>query len=296
MLGALSASELKAVLREHGLRLTKRLGQHHLVDPRAIERIVDRCELSGSDLVVEIGAGLGALTEPLARRAGRVIAVEVDRGIAALLTQRMAPYPQVTVRCQDILDFAWEGRGRVTVVGAIPYHITSPILVALSEHRAAIHRAVVVVQQEVARRLAAAPGCADYGRLSLLAQYGWEVSKLFDVPRSAFFPQPDVDSACIRLLARGRPAVAVSDEAAFFGIVKAAFGQRRKTLVNCLNGLNAWTGRSDIEAALRRLELPLTIRGEALSISQFAALTQLLSGQRDGEKMDTQPSKKRLDY
>ena len=220
----LTASDLKSLLRTHGLRLTKRLGQHHLIDARAIGRVVDGCELSRRDVVVEIGAGLGALTEPIAERAGRVIAIEVDRGIAALLTQRMVPHANVTVRCEDVLEFGWTDLGAVTVVGAIPYHITSPILVALSARRAAIHRAVLIIQDEVARRLLAPPDCGDYGRLSVLAQYGWEVSKLFDIPRSAFFPQPDVDSSCLRLRARRRPAATVADEGFFFEIVKAAFG------------------------------------------------------------------------
>ena len=273
----LTAPQLKSFLREHGLRLTKRLGQHQLVDAGVIRRIVEACRLSPDDTVVEIGAGLGALTEPLAERAGRVIAVEIDRRIAAGLKERMRPFGSVDVRHGDILEFAWAAVPGATVVGAIPYHITSLILVALSERRAAIRQAVLVLQDEVASRLLAAPGTKAYGRLSILAQYAWDVSSLFPVPRGAFFPQPDVDSRCIRLLPRAQPAVQVRDEALFFDLVKRAFAHRRKTLVNCLSDSGAFS-RAQAEAAVRALGWPPSIRGEALTIKQFAHLAAALAG------------------
>lgn len=269
----LTAGELKTLLRTHGLRLTKRLGQHHLIDARVIERIVERCQLSPEDTVVEIGAGLGALTEPLARRAGRVIAVEVDRRIAAVLAERMRPWRNVTVACEDILQFSWARVSRVTVVGAIPYHITSPILVWLCEARHAIRKAVLLMQEEVADRLLARPGTKAYGRLSILGQYDWEIVPLLTVPRSAFFPQPGVDSRCVQLMPSGRPAAPVADEGFFFEVVKRAFSHRRKTLVNCLS---EQVPRAKMEATLRRLGLPVSVRGEALSLAQFAALADAL--------------------
>jgi 16S rRNA (adenine1518-N6/adenine1519-N6)-dimethyltransferase len=270
----LSPTELKTLLRQHGIRLTKRLGQHHLVDRSVIERFVEACRLSGKEAVVEIGPGLGALTEPLARRAGRVIAVEVDRRIGGLLAERLACWPNVSVVRQDILEFPWGRTPRVVVAGAIPYHITSPILVSLSEHRRMISRAVLVVQSEVARRLAASPGTKAYGRLSVLAQFSWEVSVKFRVPRSAFFPPPSVDSQCIELSARARPAVAVEDEAAFFEVVKAAFAHRRKTLANCLAGAAPWRlPRSQAAAAVTGIGLSPSVRGETLSLEQFARLS-----------------------
>ena len=274
----LTASELKAFLRTHDLRLTKRLGQHHLVDARAIARIADACRLSAEDIVVEIGAGLGALTEALAGRARRVIAVEVDAKICRLLKQRMASYPNVTVQCGDILEFPWTQVSGAIVVGAIPYHITSPILVALAESRATLARILLVIQREVARRLAAKPGTKAYGRLTVLAQYGWNVVERLTIPRSAFFPQPDVDSACIELIPHPRPRVTVPDEARFFALVKAAFSQRRKTLVNCLmNEPLLSVSRHDAEALLRRQGLPPDVRGERLSLEQFAALSNALA-------------------
>jgi len=269
----LTASELKALLAKHHLRLTKRLGQHHLIDERIVRRLIDACGLTGQETVVEIGPGLGALTEGLAQKAGRVIAVEVDRAIAELLRGRMAGVTNVTVRHADILDYRWTEP--VTVVGAIPYHITSPIIVALSEARQAISRAVLVIQREVAQRLQAAPGTKAYGRLSVLGQYGWEIRTLFEVPRSAFFPQPVVDSRVVELRPRPR---SVENEPLFFEVVKAAFSQRRKTLANCLKA-EPLNGRriTDPETLIRAAGLPSGIRGETLSLDQFASLTRALS-------------------
>lgn len=273
----LRAAALKALLKGQGLRLHKRLGQHHLIDPRIIERIADACQLARSDAVVEIGAGLGALTEPLARRAGRVLAVELDRRIAALLAERLASLTNLTVLCDDILQVRRERLDRAVVVGAIPYSLSSPILIWLAELGRTIRRAVVVLQAEVADRMLASPGPGAYGRLSLLTQYRWQARKLFPVPRSAFFPQPDVDSSCLELIPWASPPVAVDDEPFLFAVVKAAFSQRRKMLVNCLaarGGPRLPPGA--VEAAMDSLRLPRTIRGEALSLAQFAALANTL--------------------
>ena len=267
----LSATDLKILLKHHGLRLMKRLGQHHLIDANVIRRVVDACELSGTETVVEIGAGLGALTESLASRASTVLAVEVDAKIADVLEHRLQAQGRVRVLRQDILEFRWETTPGAVVVGAIPYQLTSPILAALCEHRAFIRRAVLVMQREVAERLAARPGTKAYGRLSALAQYGYQIETVCSIPRGAFFPPPAVESRCVRLLPRSSPAVRVDDEARFFRVVKAAFAHRRKTLVNCLSdprgGLMA---RARAEALLQKLKLPPSVRGEALSLEQFA--------------------------
>jgi 16S rRNA (adenine1518-N6/adenine1519-N6)-dimethyltransferase len=269
----LTASELKAVLRQRGVRLTRRLGQHHLVDAHVVARIVEACRLTSGDTVVEIGAGLGALTEPLAGRAGRVIALEVDPRICVLLAERMRPRRNVIVLCQDVLTMSW-GRVRgAVVVGAIPYHITSPILVALAEHRHAVFRSLLVLQEEVARRLLARPGTKAYGRLSVLAQYCWEIRAVCAIPRSAFFPQPEVDSRCLELTTRGRPPVSLEDEPFFFDLVRSAFSHRRKTLANCLAGPEGLRlPRPEVDALLGQAGLPASVRGEALSLEQFARL------------------------
>lgn len=286
----LTASELKSLLREHRLALTKRLGQHHLIDAGIIERFVDLCELSRQDTVVEIGAGLGALTQPLARRAGRVIAVEVDRRISTLLAQRLAGLRNVEVICQDMLEFPWQQWESVVVVGAIPYSITSPILVSLCEQRARIRRALLLMQREVAQRLLASPGTKAYGRLGLLAQYCWRVSRAINVPRSAFFPQPDVDSTGLRLVARTDPAVAVDDEPALFRLIHAAFAHRRQSLVKCLSRYGSGgLDRSEVAQILHRVGVSATIRGEALSLEQFALLSNECS--RWNSNFLSQPSK-----
>ena len=272
----LTVSELKSLLRTQGLRLTKRLGQHHLIDGHMVRRIIERSRISTDDTVVEIGAGLGALTDELAQRAGRVIAVEVDARVAALLAARMQDQRNVTVLCEDILGFSWDRLGDVVVVGAIPYHITSPIVVSLCEARHAIRRVILILQHEVAQRLLAGPGTKAYGRLSVLGRYCWEITSLFPVPRSAFFPQPEVDSHCLELTRRAHPPVGVEREDVFFEVVKAAFSHRRKTLVNCLSGEDGLASREHAEAAVKQLGLPAAIRGEMLSLDQFAALTRLL--------------------
>ncbi len=277
----LTAAELQSLLRAHRLRLTKRLGQHHLVDARVVERIVEACQLTPTDTVLEIGPGLGALTEGLAERAGRVVAVEVDRGIATLLRARLAGRHNVTVACEDVLRYSWAGVRDAVAVGAIPYHITAPIIVALYEHRRAIRRAVLILQREVGGRLAAKPGTKAYGRLSVLGQYAWDIVTLFGVPRSAFYPQPEVDSVCVRLTARKEARVVVDDEATLFDVVKAAFAQRRKTLANCLSGPQGLgLSRSEAEAVLQRAGLPAGVRGETLSLSQFAAVADRFAPMR----------------
>lgn len=267
----LKTRSLKEYLSAHDVHLTKRLGQHHLVDAHAIERALKPLALALGETVVEIGPGLGALTEPLAQRGAHVIAVELDRKVAELLQQRLQAYPQVEVLCQDFLTYAWPP-APVTVVGAIPYQVTSEILVALCAQRAHIRQALLIMQKEVAARLVAAPSTKAYGRLSLLVQYAWHVRRVCEIPRTAFFPAPRVNSTCVQLLPHAAPPVAVRDEAAMFALIKAGFGQRRKTLLN-----SAKAAYPDLAQALARAGLSPTIRAEALSLAQFAALANELA-------------------
>jgi 16S rRNA (adenine1518-N6/adenine1519-N6)-dimethyltransferase len=309
----LTPTQLKTLLGSHGLRLTKRLGQHHLVDARVIERLLAKAALSPDDTVVEIGPGLGALTEPLAQRVRRVIAVEIDRGIAALLSERMRPHPNVEVICGDILTFAWPHGEPLTVIGAIPYHITSPILVSLCEQRRFITQAVLILQEELAQRLLAKPGTRAWGRLSVLVQYGWQLTSLCRVPSGAFFPRPRVDSRCVRLIPRPPPSgmavdpstpparLASPNEAAgvaqdsatqaslceagraglhesqLFELTRRAFAHRRKTVVNCLSEAGT-ISRQEVEAALGAIGVPVAVRAQALSIERLIALANHLYG------------------
>lgn len=274
----LTATALKALLREHGLRLTKRLGQSYLIDERAIARIVSAAACRPDEDVLEIGAGLGALTGPLAAQARHVTAVEVDRKIAPLLAGRLRERANVDVVCGDILEQPPERFRDVVVVGAVPYHITSPIFVLLTERRHAIRRAVIVVQTEVADRLVAGPGTKAYGRLSVLARYGWDTERVCDLPSGAFFPQPEVGSTCLRLAPR-QALLGPADERAFFRLVQLAFGQRRKTLVNCLTrqeGAPEGLSKPRVEDALGACGIPAGARGEALGLEAFLGLARHL--------------------
>lgn len=270
--------ELLELLREHGLRLTKRRGQHYLTDPRLAARVVDACELTSDDTVIEIGAGLGALTDLLAAKAKRVVAVEVDRAICEILRERVAHLGNAQVLCEDILAFRWDRYRGSKVVGAIPYHITSPILVELCKHAAEVSGAWLGLQREVADRLNATPGTKAYGRLTILIQRHFVTTPLLRMPRGAFFPQPEVDSVWVQLVPRPSRAVSVSDERLFVDVVRAAFGQRRKTLVNCLTTLERpRLDRAQAAAAIREAGLTGAVRGEELSLEAFARLANVLS-------------------
>ena len=276
----MTASELRALLAAHGLRLHKRLGQNYLIDANAIARIVAACELTGQETVLEIGAGLGALTAPLAQQSKHVVTYEIDRGIGSVLTQRLASVANVTIRLQDITEASWDEwtRQPVVVVGAIPYHITSGILVMLCEQHSVIQRAVLVLQEEVAKRIVAPAGTKTYGRLSVLMRYYWQIVRQVRVPRHVFFPQPEVDSICLVLApAPQRVILHVENELLFFNVVKAAFAQRRKTLINSLSESPLKITRSQATAWLTQLKIPLTVRGEVLDIPAFAQLSNLMN-------------------
>jgi 16S rRNA (adenine1518-N6/adenine1519-N6)-dimethyltransferase len=269
--------ELLELLRCHGIRLKKRLGQHYFIDPRLGARLVSVCDLAAGDTVIEIGAGLGALTDLLAAKANQVIAIEVDRAICELLKARMENRSNVQVLCHDILTFRWNHYAGSKVVGTIPYHITSPILVNLCEHASAIVGAWLGLQEEVAQRLNAKPGTKAYGRLTVLIQYHFETAGLLRIPRTAFFPQPKVNSMWIRLAARHVRPVLVTDERLFFDVVRVAFSQRRKTLLNCLQTLpQPRLDRTKALEAIRRAGLADRVRGEELSLEAFAKLANTI--------------------
>ena len=274
-----SQRELLAAWKRAGGRLKKRLGQHVLTDPHTARRIVDAAGALAGRTVVEVGPGLGALTEHLAGRAQRLIGVELDAALHQRLAARFAGRNDVTLLRQDILAFDFAGLRDVVVVGAIPYQITSPLLRHLTAHHARISDAWLVIQREVAQRLAAGPGTKAYGRLSCAVQY-WAAPRLcFIVKPGAFTPPPQVDSALVHLAMRRTPAVRVQNEARFFEVIAAAFGHRRKTLLNCLLMAPALRDRREaILQALAAAELQPTQRGETVSLAQFARLTDALFG------------------
>jgi 16S rRNA (adenine1518-N6/adenine1519-N6)-dimethyltransferase len=264
--------------REHPPAL-KRFGQHFLADGRILQRIADALQLTPADTVVEIGPGRGALTDLLAARAGRVVAVEIDRALAELLRKRYADRPQVTIVEADVLAAPIAesaGTDDFVLAGNVPYYITTPIIFHALE-RPRPRRAVYLVQREVAERAAAPPGSKTYGALSVNVQSVARVETLFAVPPGAFRPPPKVDSAVIRIVPRDDPAIAPEEEARFRSFVQEAFGLRRKQLrrvVRTIANLDA----ERAEAALAVAGVDPDARPETLSPEQFAAVFRALRG------------------
>jgi 16S rRNA (adenine1518-N6/adenine1519-N6)-dimethyltransferase len=274
-----SLTSPKTLLQRLGLRPKKSLGQHFLVHPHQARRIVDALEPGGDETVVEIGAGLGALTVYLAGAAHRVVALERDPSLARYLQEEiLADHPGVEVRGQDVLKFDFLELSReigqpLAVIGNLPYQITSPLLFKLMEEREAISRAVLMMQQEVGARLWAAPGTKDYGILSVLLRYHFAIRRLFSLGPANFFPPPQVDSVVLRLTpAVGSPPA--RDPRLLARVVKAAFGKRRKTLNNTLVAEAPALGFSParLRAILAELDLDPRRRGETLSLAEFVAI------------------------
>jgi 16S rRNA (adenine1518-N6/adenine1519-N6)-dimethyltransferase len=281
-------ARVQEALAARGLSPRKRFGQNFLVREDLAARIVDACHLREDDVVVEIGPGAGALTWLLARKAGRLVAVEKDAGLAELLREELGEMPMVEILEADFLavDLAAIAARcdatRVVVVGNIPYNITTPILERLFEQRATIRHAVLLVQKEYAERLAAAPGSPEYGSLTLFARYHSLLEPLLAVPASAFWPRPDVDSMLVRFLLREQSPVAVPDESLLFRIIRGAFHMRRKQLVNTLEeslGLD----RDAVLRLCRQAGIAAQRRGETLSLEEFARLARAAGDRGLGE-------------
>ena len=276
-------NEIQELLHRHGFRFSKSMGQNFLIAPWVPEQIAGSAQLDKDTAVLEIGPGVGCLTEQLARRAGKVLAVELDRSLAPVLRETMGGYENVEILFgdvlrQDIPALVRERFGgmRAVVCANLPYNVTSPLLTALL--RAGCFETItVMIQREVARRICAAPNTADYGAFSLLVRWHARPELLFDVPPHCFHPQPKVTSSVIRLTEREEKPFAVSDEDYLFKIIRAAFNQRRKTLTNALSsGLGM--ERDAIERALENCGLDATIRGEALDLAAFVKIADELAG------------------
>ena len=277
----IEAKNTTAFLKERDISAKKRYGQNFLIDKRVLERIIEGSEITKEDTVLEIGPGIGTLTQALCEAAGRVIAVEIDKDMLPLLSENLADYDNYEIINDDILkvDLAsLLGDGtRVKVAANLPYYITTPIIMQLLENKLPIASITVMVQKEVADRMQAKPGGKDYGALTLAVQYYSEAEIIANVPPNCFIPRPGVDSAVIRLSCYDKPPVQAEDEKKLFEIIKAAFAQRRKTLANALrNYPGLGLSREEIEAALTEMGLGTDIRGERLSLKEFAKLTDLL--------------------
>lgn len=290
-----SPAAVRSIMRRHNISCRKSLGQNFLVDLNIIKKILDSAELSPEDLVLEIGPGLGALTAQAAQSAGKVLAVEVDRGLLPVLAETLEGAGDIEVIEGDALKTDFDrlveektgnlfGRGgkKYKLIANLPYYITSPLLMHLLINRFNFSTATVMVQLEVAERLAAEPGTRQYGSLSVAVQYFTESKILFKVPRTVFFPAPEVDSAVVRLSKRAVPAVTVRDEETFFKVVRAAFGQRRKTLLNSLEGSGLGPDKANWLKILERSGINASRRGETLTLAEFAALTGAYLDFREG--------------
>ncbi|MEH7291637.1 16S rRNA (adenine(1518)-N(6)/adenine(1519)-N(6))-dimethyltransferase RsmA [Priestia megaterium] len=276
----------KEILKKYGFTFKKSLGQNFLIDTNILHRIVDHAEITEETGAIEIGPGIGALTEQLAKRAKKVLAFEIDQRLLPILGDTLSPYSNAKVIHQDVLkadlkgtlEQEFENIEDLMVVANLPYYVTTPILMKLLEEQIPVRGIVVMLQKEVADRIAAKPGTKEYGSLSIAIQYYTEAETVMIVPKTVFNPQPNVDSAVIRLLRRPKPAVEVQDEAFFFQVVRASFGQRRKTILNNLvNNLpNGKQKKADIEQALSTAEIDPKRRGETLSIQEFGKLSDQL--------------------
>lgn len=274
---------VRELLGRHGFRFSKAMGQNFLINPSVCPRMAEACGARKDSGVLEIGPGIGVLTRELARRASRVAAVELDDRLLPVLAETLAGQDNVRVirgdamalDLADLLEEQFPGMP-VSVCANLPYYITSPLLMRLLESRLPLETITVMVQKEAAQRLCARPGTRECGAVTLAVHYYAEPQLLFSVSRGSFLPAPNVDSAVIRLRIRPNPPVEVRDEAAMFRLIRAAFGQRRKTLANSLTG--AGLSKAQAAAALDAAAVPPTARAEQLSLEQFAALADAAGG------------------
>ncbi|WP_334105037.1 16S rRNA (adenine(1518)-N(6)/adenine(1519)-N(6))-dimethyltransferase RsmA [Muricomes intestini] len=277
-----------AVLQKYHFIFQRKFGQNFLIDTHVLDKIIRSAEISGEDMVLEIGPGIGTMTQYLAQAAAKVTAVEIDRALIPILEETLEGYENVTVLNEDILkvDIAKlaerENGGRpIKIVANLPYYITTPIIMGLFENQVPLKSMTIMVQKEVAERMQAGPGSKNYGALSLAVQYYAKPYIVANVPPNCFMPRPKVGSAVIRLERYEKPAVKVEDEKLMFKIIRASFNQRRKTLANGLkNSSELDFTKEQIEAAIGSLGKGASVRGETLTLEEFAILGNTLRQSR----------------
>ena len=272
------------VIKKYEFCFQKKFGQNFLIDGHVLDKIIAGAGVTKDDMVLEIGPGIGTMTQYLAEAAGKVVAVEIDRNLLPILQETLADYDNVKVIHADVLSLDLEklvqeenGGRPIKVVANLLYYITTPIIMALFEQHVPLANVTVMVQKEVAARMKSGPGSKDYGALSLAVQYYAEPYIVANVPCNCFMPRPNVDSAVIRLTRYEEPPVQVKDEKMLFKIIRASFNQRRKTLQNGLNNSSELNFTKDqIAAAIAAAGFSPSVRGEALTLEQFARLTDIL--------------------
>lgn len=274
------------ILKKYGFSFKKSLGQNFLIDPNILRNIVGHADLTKDSAAIEVGPGIGALTEHLARQAGKVVSFEIDQRLLPVLEDTLSLYDNVEIIHSDILkanvkeviDTQLAGYEDIMVVANLPYYVTTPILMKLLMEGLPLRGMVVMMQKEVADRISAKPGTKAYGSLSIAVQYYMQAEIAMIVPKTVFMPQPNVDSAVLRLIRHDAPPVQVKDEDFFFTVTKAAFAQRRKTLLNNLQSQlpNGKARKEEILVALEEAGIEPTRRGETLSIEEFGKLSDHL--------------------
>ena len=272
------------IIQKYQFAFQKKFGQNFLIDGRVLEKIIAAAEVTEEDMVLEIGPGIGTMTQYLAEQARQVVAVEIDKNLIPILEETLKDYKNITVINEDILKLnigelaeKYNQGKPIKVVANLPYYITTPIIMGLFESNVPIANITVMVQKEVAERMQAGPGTKDYGALSLAVQYYASPYIVANVPPNCFIPRPSVGSAVIRLTRYEKPPVEVLDSRLMFDLIRASFNQRRKTLQNSLNNAQNLTfTKEQIANAILSLDLPASVRGEALTLEQFAGLANAL--------------------
>lgn len=272
------------ILQKYQFRFQKKFGQNFLIDTHVLDKIIDSAGITTEDCVLEIGPGIGTMTQYLAENAREVVAVEIDKALIPILEETLSAYDNVTVINDDILKVdvnrivEEKNAGKpIKVVANLPYYITTPIIMGLFENHVPLESITIMVQKEVADRMQVGPGTKDYGALSLAVQYYAKPEIVANVPPNCFMPRPNVGSAVIRLTRHDKPPVLVRDEAFLFRLIRASFNQRRKTLINGLSNAGiAGVTKESVGTALEEMGLSQTIRGEALTLEQFAMLSDRL--------------------
>lgn len=276
-----SPSATKEVINKYRFAFQKKFGQNFLIDSNILENIVDAAEITKDDFVLEIGPGIGTMTQYLCEAARQVVAVEIDKMLIPILEDTLSQYDNIEVINQDVLKVDINSLAReknngkpIKVVANLPYYITTPIIMGLFESGVPIDSITIMVQKEVADRMQTGPGSKDYGALSLAVQYYADAKVMLNVSASCFMPRPNVDSAVIKLTRHKTPVVEVKDEKLMFQVIRASFNQRRKTLVNGLkNSSELNFSKEEILSAIAAIGKPETIRGEALTLEEFARLS-----------------------
>ena len=275
----------KEILNKYGFSFKKSLGQNFLIDPNILRNIVETAGVKPDSGIIEIGPGIGALTEQSAKQVEKVLALEIDQRLLPILADTLSLYEHVDIIHSDVLECdlnkeiarVFRPYQDLAVVANLPYYVTTPIVMKLLEEQLPVRVIVVMMQKEVAERIGASPGSKMYGSLSIAAQYYAEVETMFTVPKTAFMPQPNVDSAVLRLTARSKPPVYVEDEAFFFSLVQAAFKQRRKTLLNNLHAFaeNRMT-KEKLAGLLTEIGIDPKRRAESVTMEEFAVMASWL--------------------